>query len=116
MDKDRDKDRDKDKDTDMKLELALRVVRYGCDRTFGPRAHEVDVHAAVLEPLLCRALAGEGDGTVVLYGQTGAGKTYTLMGMLRRVEAALDEVDGGVALEVSLYELAAVGCCDLLNR
>jgi hypothetical protein len=44
--------------------------------------------ASAVRPLLRRALRGH-RATAVFYGQTGTGKTYTLMGMLERVAAEL---------------------------
>ena len=94
----------------------------------------------VLEPLLSRVLSATGDGTALLYGQTGAGKTHTMSSLLDRVAMRLDElhqhaaataparVKGEAAaeveeteaaaasdVEVMFFEVASRGCMDLLN-
>lgn len=94
---------------------------YACDGLFGPHVSNQAVNQAVLLPLMRRVISGEGDATILLYGQTGAGKTHTLMGMMEQVASRFDELCGEDAansrdgVEVVFFELAAAGCCDLLN-
>ena len=72
--------------------LAMIHHWYCADEVFGPKADEVSVCDGVLEPLLGRVLSGTGDGTALLYGQTGAGKTHTMSSLLDRVAMRLDEL------------------------
>eukprot|EP00966_Prymnesium_polylepis_P059514 1379534-Prymnesium_polylepis.2 len=65
---------------------------YSCDGLYGPAATDGEVHGGVLAPMLRRVVSGQGDATVVLYGQTGGGKTHTLMGMISRVQEELDRL------------------------
>ena len=96
--------------------LSLLHRSFACDRVFGSLASEAQVCDGVLEPLLERVTAGLGDATVILYGQTGAGKTHSLSSMISRCEAVLDSGSGaGREVTVTFYEVATVGCCDLLN-
>ena len=60
---------------------------YYADDVYGERAADGDVCDGVIEPLLERVVSGEGDATALLYGQTGAGKTYTLSSLLAHVAA-----------------------------
>lgn len=112
---------------------------YSVDSVFGQRTPEGSVCDGVIEPLLRRAMGGEGDGTALLYGQTGAGKTYTLSSLLERIAQRLDDeavtgkvthgalgggtggenkengsAEGAVA-RVCFFEIASKGCMDLLN-
>ena len=116
--------------------LAMIHHWYWADSVYSPAASDADVCDGVLEPLLRRALSGEGDGTALLYGQTGAGKTYTMSSLLERVASRLgddrgDHGDGvggdgaaaggadgapGGAVEVMFFEVASKGCMDLLNE
>jgi len=73
-----------------------------------------DVCASLLLPLLARVVGGEGDSTVLLYGQTGGGKTHNLLAFIRCVQAELDAL--GSAVEVVFFEVGRNGCFDLLNE
>ena len=120
--------------------LAMIHHWYAADRIFGPHTSESGVCDGVLEPLLARVLDGAGDGTALLYGQTGAGKTYTMTSLLERVAKQLDSSAAGggggggggsgaaatapapdglaeepSGVEVSFFEVASKGCMDLLN-
>lgn len=68
---------------------------YAADAILPPSASEAQVFDRVLAPLLARVLGGRGDGTALFYGQTGAGKTHTLMQLLSRLAAILDEGGAG---------------------
>ena len=67
-------------------------------------------------PLLARALDAGLHGTLVLFGQTGTGKTHTCFGVQQRlardVFAGLRAGEGEVALEA--FELRGTRVCDLL--
>ena len=107
--------------------LSLLHRSFACDRVFGSLASEEQVCDGVLRPLLERVTSGLGDATVILYGQTGAGKTHSLSSMISRCEAALDARGSGgevtatatatatATVTVTFYEVATSGCCDLLN-
>jgi hypothetical protein len=96
--------------------LSLLHRSFACDRVFGTLASEAQVCDGVLEPLLERVTGGLGDATLILYGQTGAGKTHSLSSMISRCEAVLDNGRGaGCEVSVTFYEVATAGCCDLLN-
>ncbi len=90
---------------------------YRCDALFGSGAGESRVCDGVLMPLLGRAIAGEGDATLLLYGQTGAGKTHTMGSFLARIGAELDAADAAArpAIEVTFFEVTYNGCNDLLR-
>ncbi|KAL0275976.1 UNVERIFIED_CONTAM: hypothetical protein PYX00_003666 [Menopon gallinae] len=49
------------------------------DRVFGPDSKQVDVYKAVVSPLITEVLQGY-NCTVFAYGQTGTGKTFTMVG------------------------------------
>lgn len=49
------------------------------DRVFGPESEQVEVYKAVVAPLINEVLQGY-NCTVFAYGQTGTGKTYTMVG------------------------------------
>lgn len=53
--------------------------KFTFDRAFGPESKQNDVYQAVMAPLIGEVLAGY-NCTVFAYGQTGTGKTYTMIG------------------------------------
>lgn len=53
--------------------------KFTFDRTFGPLSKQTDVYHAVVSPLIEEVLAGY-NCTVFAYGQTGTGKTHTMIG------------------------------------
>ncbi|XP_018334542.1 kinesin-like protein Klp61F [Agrilus planipennis] len=53
--------------------------KYCFEKVFGPNSKQVDVYLSVVKPLIPEVLAGY-NCTVFAYGQTGAGKTYTMAG------------------------------------
>ena len=79
----------------VRLEVArtATVCEHGCDAAFGPHASQAELFDGVARDVVDAVLAGV-DGTVVAYGQTGAGKSHTL-GVLEapdHVERARDGV------------------------
>lgn len=111
---------------------------YAADAIFPPDADEARVFEGALAPLLARVADGRGDGTLICYGQTGAGKTHTLMQLLGQLAASLDcmaaaegelrsaaaegasAAEGPALVEVTFFEVggrehANGGAHDLLN-
>ncbi|XP_076240537.1 kinesin-like protein Klp61F [Calliopsis andreniformis] len=54
--------------------------KFKFDNVFGPSSKQIDVYNAVVSPLLEQVLAGY-NCTVLAYGQTGTGKTFTMEGI-----------------------------------
>ncbi|EDW33050.1 GL16079 [Drosophila persimilis] len=53
--------------------------KFTFDRSFGPESKQCDVYAVVVSPLIEEVLSGY-NCTVFAYGQTGTGKTHTMVG------------------------------------
>ncbi|XP_032590194.1 kinesin-like protein Klp61F isoform X2 [Drosophila grimshawi] len=53
--------------------------KFTFDRTFGPESRQCDVYSTVVAPLIEEVLSGY-NCTVFAYGQTGTGKTHTMVG------------------------------------
>lgn len=53
--------------------------RFTFDRAFGPESKQADVYQFVAAPMIKEVLAGY-NCTVFAYGQTGTGKTHTMIG------------------------------------
>ena len=85
---------------------------YHTDKVHGAASDEAAVCDDIVEPLLTRVVSGVGDATALLYGQTGAGKTYTLASFLERVATRLDEL-AVASVDVTFFEIASKGCTDL---
>jgi len=69
------------------------------DNVFHEQATNAAVFTSEVQPLLDAALQGK-RATLLCYGQTGTGKTYTLSGMLKQVVQA-----AGEQLSLQCYEL-----------
>lgn len=63
-----------------------------------------------VEPLLQHSMSGN-SATLLCYGQTGTGKTYTLMGALEYAASRLESSN----VEISFIEIHGKKCFDLLN-
>ena len=77
--------------------------RFCLDAVFNERASNQEVFGEAVEPLLDSALAG-GRSTVVFFGQTGTGKTYTARGALDIMSELVFEKAS--AVEMCCYEMA----------
>ena len=75
----------------------------------------IDSNSTVCEdevkPLVDHALMGH-QATLLCFGQTGTGKTYTLGGALEFLSHAL----AMQVIEVMVYEIHGKKCYDLLNK
>eukprot|EP00793_Prasinoderma_coloniale_P000137 PRCOL_00005645-RA len=84
---------------------------YAMDRAWGAAATHADVYESV-RPLVQRSLTEARDSaTVLCYGQTGTGKTYTLNGLLQHVAA---DLTAETRVEMSFVEVHGAKCYDLL--
>ncbi|KDD71190.1 kinesin, partial [Helicosporidium sp. ATCC 50920] len=69
------------------------------DRVLGPEESQASLFAAVGEPVVEHCMAGF-NSSIFAYGQTGAGKTHSMLGRVaRRRDGSLDE-GCGIALRV----------------
>jgi Cdc6-like AAA superfamily ATPase len=68
----------------------MRHLLYKFDRVFGGDSNNDEVTGHVVRPLVSHAVQG-GDSTILCYGQTGTGKTYTLMASLKCVADYIEQ-------------------------
>ena len=92
-----------------RLHLSHRFFQF--DRVWGQFADDKAIFAEEVRPLVDWALEGHG-ATVVCYGQTGTGKTHTLVGMLQNVAQAIQ----GEQVQVVFFEVHAKKVFDLLSE
>ena len=83
---------------------------YIFDRVFDENASNEKVCEEEVDPLLSKALDGS-FSTLILFGQTGTGKTYTLSGALDYACSKLQ----GQHLRIIFYEIHGKKCYDLLK-
>eukprot|EP00928_Gymnodinium_smaydae_P013914 TRINITY_DN15045_c1_g1_i4.p1 TRINITY_DN15045_c1_g1~~TRINITY_DN15045_c1_g1_i4.p1 ORF type:complete len:670 (-),score=146.66 TRINITY_DN15045_c1_g1_i4:880-2847(-) len=83
--------------------LYMAHSRFCLDRVFNERADNQTVYAGSMPPLLKRVREG-GRATLLLFGQTGTGKTYTARGLLENLASDLFSRDEPVT--VTCFELA----------
>jgi len=82
---------------------------YRFDKIWGQNTDNAQVFNEEVKPLVDWTMAGN-NSTVLCYGQTGTGKTHTLMGALTHVVEALQGED----IEVIFFEVHAKKAYDLL--
>lgn len=90
------------------------MQRYELDTVLGPSATQVDVYDAV-EPLLQAAVDGY-DACIFAYGQTGTGKTHTLLGAGGVYARARDRLFERTRVKMSMLEIYNETARDLLQR
>eukprot|EP00937_MAST-01D_sp_MAST-1D-sp2_P006452 g6452.t1 len=108
--------------------VAVAHRRFCFDRAWDGDADDAAVFRDEVLPLLNSARAG-GRATVLCYGQTGTGKTHTLMACIREVcrelaDAASDDSDAAadegapasVSVSVRFFEIHGEHCYDLLRQ
>ncbi|XP_008192545.1 kinesin-like protein KIF11-A [Tribolium castaneum] len=61
------------------IKSGLNEKRYGFDRVFGEETSQKEIYNSVVAPLINCIISGY-NCTVFAYGQTGTGKTYTMIG------------------------------------
>ena len=97
--------------------LSTEHRRYEFDGVFG----EGDGNDEVGEKALGTVAEEQGEGggrTVICYGQTGTGKTYTFRAVLDVMKKKLAKLKGeeGKAVYITFYEIHGKKCYDLMNE
>lgn len=91
--------------------LSMTHHEYSFDRIFDETTNNEEVCQDVVDPLLHWVEQGH-DSTLVCFGQTGTGKTYTLNGALEHISTKLL----GKSIRILFYEVHGNKCYDLLNH
>lgn len=91
--------------------LSMTHHRMLFDRVYDPRTSNERICADAIQPLMDWAMEGK-RATLLCFGQTGTGKTYTLYGALRY----LATLWVNLTLSVTFYEVHGNKCYDLLNH
>lgn len=68
-----------DREVVIKQSHDRNTKKFTFDRAFGPDSKQADVYQVVVAPLINEVLSGY-NCTVFAYGQTGTGKTHTMIG------------------------------------
>eukprot|EP00949_MAST-11_sp_MAST-11-sp1_P001910 g1910.t1 len=68
-----------DDDCKVHIEHGASTMSFGFDQCFGEEATNAEVYHSLGAPLVASAMDGV-HGSILCYGQTGGGKTYTMMG------------------------------------
>lgn len=92
-------------------QLYMAHHQYVVDRVFSGTADNAEVCADAVEPLLDWAETGR-SSTLLCFGQTGTGKTFTLYGALEYLSKRLI----GRSIRVTFYEVHGTKCYDLLSN
>lgn len=90
--------------------LTINHRSYTFDRVWDEHTSNDQICADEVAPLVQWAMRGN-SSTILYFGQTGTGKTFTLSGALDYICESLK----GKAVEVKVYEIHGKKCYDLLN-
>eukprot|EP01034_Spumella_vulgaris_P025750 gene25750-32239_t len=90
-------------------QLSMTHYEYVFDEVYGDTASNLDVCKRSVEPLLSWAVKGN-QSSVLCFGQTGTGKTYTLYGALEYISTRLLTH----TVRITFYEVHGKKCYDLL--
>ena len=85
---------------------------YLVDKVYSEHATNATVCREVLSPLFEHVSEGK-NATMICYGQTGTGKTYTLNGALAELANYLEGT--AAAFEITFFEVHGKKCYDLLS-
>lgn len=78
--------------TELIIKSGIQEKRYGFDQVFGEETSQKEIYNSVVAPLINCIISGY-NCTVFAYGQTGTGKTYTMIG-----NHTINSVDSTVGL------------------
>jgi hypothetical protein len=94
--------------------LQMSHYQFTFDRVFDMSSSQQEVCDSTIKPLYQYASAEGGNATLIFYGQTGTGKTYTLDGGIQWLERKLleDRLDA----KVTFFEIHGKKCFDLLQN
>lgn len=97
-----------DREVVVKQTLDNRMTKkFTFDRAFGPDSKQADVYQVVVAPLINEVLSGY-NCTVFAYGQTGTGKTHTMIGDETPQSTSSYE---DVSISLLLLFLCCAFCC-----
>lgn len=91
-------------------QLSMRHIKYTIDRVWDETVDNQKLCIEEIDPLINYVFDGN-NATVICFGQTGTGKTYTLMGALEHVSSRFV----GSSIAVSFFEIHGKKCFDLMN-
>lgn len=92
-------------------QLSMTHLHYFVSKYFSEYDSNEIVSSYAVEPHLKWAEAGN-DSTILFYGQTGTGKTHSMIGTLQHIALRLQSRH----LELTFYEIRGKKCYDLLNQ
>lgn len=97
--------------------LDVQHTRFKLDAVFDEATTNIELCRAVVAPLLAWLSATRRRATLLFFGQTGTGKTHSLMGALDYFMTYVDTTLGGragAAVHATAYEVKGSQCFDLL--
>ena len=92
-------------------QLSMRHIQYTIDRVWDENVDNHKLCTEEIDPLVNYVFDGN-NATVICFGQTGTGKTYTLMGAIEHLSSRFV----GFSIAITFYEIAGKKCFDLMNQ
>ena len=100
--------------------LSMMHSTFQVDKVFGAEANNEQLTESEVAPMLTRANNG-GNATLVCFGQTGTGKTYTLQSCVQflidklSVQMFEEGHEESINVAITFYEVFGKKCHDLMN-
>eukprot|EP00956_Cyclotella_meneghiniana_P002579 scaffold3030_cov72-Cyclotella_meneghiniana.AAC.5 len=92
---------------DMK-QMQMKITQFPITAAFDEHCSDDDVYRCIAEPLVRHAANG-GISTILMYGQTGCGKSHTMSGIETRTARGLFEILGGSNSSITLQFVELCG-------
>jgi kinesin family member 2/24 len=103
-------------EADMK-KRSVHPILFNCTAAFGEAATSEDVYQRVGRPLFEDVVSNAGGiATLLMFGQTGAGKTYSMSAIEARLARDLFTSGEHLSVQVRCLEISGKRCVDLLQK
>ena len=104
---------------DMKR-MQIRPVMYPCSYVFGDECNDDTVFVQAVKPLIYSVINNGGNAAVLMFGQTGSGKSHTMSGIEERTANEIFELVRSTSkhiinVKIQFIEICGKNCKDLLS-
>jgi len=92
-------------------QLSMRHIQYTIDRVWDENVSNQELCSEEIDPLVNYVFEAN-NATIICFGQTGTGKTYTLMGSLEHISSRFV----GSSIAITFFEIHGKKAFDLMNK
>lgn len=100
--------------------MFIDTTTFAFGKIFSTECTNEEIYQMSGKNLVMPVLSGKGNSTLIMYGQTGTGKTYTMSAIQDQMIADIFSIPaikkGHVQINICCFEISGKKCYDLLNR